>query len=158
MEPEDIRHVLDEDPSGSKLANGASHLSPEPRLGMCEARALARSARTLAGEATGDEVNSGNRLSSDSSHVGDDGHSGPSDAEEFSSPLIDLAEPGVLPSGESEPVGEESASVEDAADRGHNHLTARFRDEHALSIGRFALHHARAASICQSCQSMIMVC
>jgi hypothetical protein len=41
MEAENRRHVLDEDVSGSKLANGPEHLSPQNGLGVAEALSLA---------------------------------------------------------------------------------------------------------------------
>jgi hypothetical protein len=55
MESEEVRHVLDEDVSRSKLANDPVHLSPQNGLGMVEAVALAGGAGALAGEAAGDE-------------------------------------------------------------------------------------------------------
>jgi hypothetical protein len=42
VESKDVRHVLHEDVSGSKLANGSGHLSPQNGLGMVEPVALAR--------------------------------------------------------------------------------------------------------------------
>jgi hypothetical protein len=76
MESEDVRHVLDDDVAGSKLANGSEHLSPQNGLGMIEPGLLAGARRALAREAAGDDVDSGNRVSSDGPHVVDDGDAG----------------------------------------------------------------------------------
>lgn len=58
MEGEKVRHVLDEDVSGSKLANGPPHLSPQNGFGVLESVLLARARGALAGEAAGDDVGS----------------------------------------------------------------------------------------------------
>jgi hypothetical protein len=116
MEGEKVRHVLDEDVSGSKLANGAPHLSPQNGLGVPESLTLARGRRALAGEAAGDDIDSSSRSCSDGSDVVEDGDAGEALFEDGSTPGVDLAEPGMLEAGEVETEGEQSDSVELAAD------------------------------------------
>ena len=86
---------------------------------MPEPLALPGRARALAREAAGDDVDSLGGSRPNCSHVIEDSDSGPAPSEEFASERVDLTEPSVLKSGEAEPVGEESASVEQSADRGH---------------------------------------
>jgi hypothetical protein len=50
MESEDVRHVLDDDVAGSKLANDSSELGPESSLRMSEASPLPRRRGPLHGK------------------------------------------------------------------------------------------------------------
>jgi len=70
MESKDVRHVLHEHVAGSKLANGSGHLAPQNGLGMPEPVALAGRRGALAGKTAGDDVDTGNSVSSDESDVG----------------------------------------------------------------------------------------
>lgn len=112
----EVRHVLHEDVSRSKLANGSEHLAPQNGLGMIEPVELACRARALAGESAGDDVDS-NSVNSDGSDVVVASDSGPPLGEQITSPRVDFAEPFVLKSGEVQAVGEEAAPVEESADR-----------------------------------------
>jgi hypothetical protein len=115
MESKDVRHVLHEHVAGSKLANGSSHLSPQNGLGVVEPVSLASRRSALAGEPSGDDVDTSNSVSSDESHVGDDRHAGPTSLEDFASPRIELAQPFVPQPGAVQPVGEQAAAVEQAS-------------------------------------------
>lgn len=116
MEGEKVRHVLDEDVSGSKLANGAPHLAPQNGLGVSEPLALAGGRGALAGEAAGDDIGSRSASCSDCPDVVEDGDAGEAEFEDRSPPGVDLTEPRVSETGEVEAVGEQTDSVELAAD------------------------------------------
>jgi hypothetical protein len=108
----EVRHVLDDDISGSKLANDSEHLTPQNGFGMLKAVSLARCAGSLAGEPSGDDVDSLGVMSSNCSNVVEDGDAWPPSGEDASPPRIDLTEPCVLKAGEVQSVGKESDSVE----------------------------------------------
>jgi hypothetical protein len=116
MEGEKVRHVLDEDVSGSKLANGAPHLSPQNGLGVAESLTLAGRRGALAGEAAGDDIDGSSGSCSDDSDIVEDGDSGEALGEDFAAPGVDLAEPGVTETGEVEAEGEQAGAVEKTAD------------------------------------------
>lgn len=114
VESKDVRHVLHEHVAGSKLANGSGHLSPQNGLRMVEPVLLAGGADALAGEASGDELDSLGRSSANCPDVIEDGHPGPTLLEDAAPPRVDLAEPGVLDAGEVQAVGEQADSVEES--------------------------------------------
>jgi hypothetical protein len=116
MEGEKVRHVLDEDVSGSKLADGAPHLAPQNGLGVSESLTLAGGRGSLAGEASGDDIDGSSRSCSDCSDVVENGDAGEAEFEDRSSPGVDLAEPRMLEPGEVEAEGEHPDAVELAAD------------------------------------------
>ncbi|HVQ60396.1 MAG TPA: hypothetical protein VMS60_15960 [Solirubrobacterales bacterium] len=115
-EIKEIRDVLHEHVSGSKLANGSEHLSPQNGFGVAEALSLSGRRDSLAGEAAGDDIDSSSRSCSDGSDIVEDGDAGEALFEDRTAPGVDLAEPGVFEAGEVEAEGEKSNSVELAAD------------------------------------------
>lgn len=116
MEGEKVRHVLDEDVSGSKLADGPEHLAPQNGLGVAESLTLACGRRALAGEAAGDDIDGSSTSCSDCSDIVEDGDAREAEFEDRSSPGVGLAEPGMLEAGEVQAVGEQSAAVELSSD------------------------------------------
>jgi hypothetical protein len=83
----EVRHVLHEHVAGSKLANGSGHLAPQNGLGVIEAVAEPGGRGALAGEAAGDEGRSlGPNVNC--SDVVVDGHAGPAESEDLSSPGV----------------------------------------------------------------------
>jgi hypothetical protein len=119
VESKEVRHVLHDDVSGSKLANGSGHLAPQNGFGVSETGELSERADALAGEASGDNVNRLSGSGSDRSHVVKDGHSGPTLLEDRSPPGVALAEPAVLKPGEMEAEGEQPDPIEDASNGQH---------------------------------------
>lgn len=85
---------------------------------MSEALALAGGAGAFAGEAAGDDFDSGS-VSANCSDVGVDGDAWEPLPEDSLPELVGLAEPGVLKAGEVESVGKESAAIEESADTQH---------------------------------------
>jgi hypothetical protein len=82
MEGEKVRHVLDEDVSGSKLANGPPHLSPQNGFGVLETVAFAGGRDALTGEAAGDDIDGSSRSCSDCSDIVEDGDAGETEFED----------------------------------------------------------------------------
>lgn len=111
VESKEVRHVLHDNESGSKLANGSGHFAPQNGFGVSESLQLSEGACTLAGEAADDDADSFG-TSSNCPYVVVDADSGPASGEDASSPGIDLAEPAVLKAGEVESVGQQSDAVE----------------------------------------------
>jgi hypothetical protein len=112
----EVRHVLHDDESGSKLANGSAHLAPQNGLGIVEAVALACGARSLARDAAGDDGNSLGAISSNCSHIVEDPDPRPSSTEKLAAERVDLAEPPVLEPGKSESEIEQAAATEERSD------------------------------------------
>jgi hypothetical protein len=112
-EAEDVGHVLDQDVSGSKLANDSEHLAPQNGLGMVEPRSLPCGRRALAREAAGDEVDPSSVSCSEVSDVCVLGGVGEPLGEHAASPGVGLADPcGLAEAGEHEPVVEEADACE----------------------------------------------
>jgi hypothetical protein len=107
MEREQVRHVLDEHVTGSKLANGSEHLEPQNGLGVPEPLALPGRAAALARKPTGNEVNAP-AVMADVSNIVNDSCSGPAAGEDAAPPLVALAEPCVVDAGEGEAEVEEA--------------------------------------------------
>ena len=107
VESKDVRHVLHEDVSGSKLANGSGHLSPQNGLGVSESLLLARAACALAGEAAGEEDGLLEAMP-DVSNIVKDSCSGPALGEDAAAPGVAFAQPQVVPAGEVQPVVEQA--------------------------------------------------
>lgn len=107
MEGEKVRHVLDEDVSRFKLANGPAHLSPQSGFGVLEAVLWACARRALAGEPAGDDIDP-STVSADVSNIVMDSGSGEPPGEDGPSPRIDFAEPCVAQSGEVQAVVEQA--------------------------------------------------
>jgi hypothetical protein len=117
--------VLHEHVPGSKLANGSEHLVPQNGFGVPEPLALPGVAGALTGEPAGDDVDSGNRVSSDGSDVVEDGGTGPPFRENGAAPWVGFAEPGVVESGLVEAVVEEADAGEEAATGQHSRSYTR---------------------------------
>ncbi len=130
----EVRHVLHEHVSGSKLADGSGHLSPQNGFGVLEPVALPGRACALAREAAGDDVDS-NSVSANGSHVVVDADSGPAPLQDGSPFGLDFAQPFVAQSGEVQAVGEQAAAIEESSD-GRGIHAARLRERARAS--RFA--------------------
>lgn len=107
VESKEIRDVLHEDVSGSKLANGPSHLSPQNGFGVPESFALAHGADALAGEPAGEDFD-GLEAMSDVSNIVSDPCSGEPASEDAAAPLVAFAEPCVAQAGEVQSVVEQA--------------------------------------------------
>jgi hypothetical protein len=114
VDSKEVRHVLHQDVTGSKLANGSGHLSPQNSLGMVEPVPFPSGRGSLAGEPAGDEVD-GVAAIPDVSNIAMDSCPGPPLGEEVAPELVGLAEPGVVDPGEVEAVVEEAGAREDGA-------------------------------------------
>jgi hypothetical protein len=125
MESKDGRDVLHEHVPRSKLANGTSHLSPQNGFGVPEPLPLPGARGSLTGESAGDDVDSGNNVSSDVSDVVKDGDAGPSFREDAAAPWVGFAEPGVMEPGLVEAVVEEADPGEKASNGQHGRSDTR---------------------------------
>ncbi len=143
---EQPRYVLEENPSRSKSVDDSGDLEEESCLGADESCSLSGDGHVLAGESSSDEIKrngawvspplfanagaTGICLSSRRwfdthiSYVVVDGDSGPVVGEHSSSPLVRLAEEGVLEPGSGQSIVHPSDSAEEAADI---HLTSSVR-------------------------------
>lgn len=99
MESENVRHVLDRDVPGSKLANDPLELGPESSLRVSETSPLPRGRCPLAGEAAGDAVDGLEVVRADGSDVIVNRDSWPSPLEQGPTVGLALDEPGVLDPG-----------------------------------------------------------
>ena len=125
MENKEVRHVLNDDVAGSKLANGSGHLSPQNGLGMSEALSPPGGRGSLARETADNDVDSSNSVRpfgsrSDVSDIAVDGDSGPALLEDRPPEGVGLCEPGVLEPGEVEPVVEQADAGEEGSDTQRN--------------------------------------
>jgi hypothetical protein len=99
MESEDVRHVLDDDVAGSKLANDSSELGPQRSLRVSEASPLPRRRGSLAWEAAGDAVDGLEVVGADVSDVVVNRAPWPSSGEQGAAVGLTLDEPCVLVAG-----------------------------------------------------------
>lgn len=107
VESKEIRHVLQQDVAGSKLANGSGHLAPQNGLGMAEPGLEPGRTGPFAGEPSGDEVDGLGGDPTNSSNVGENRTPWEPPLEHAPSPRVGLTTPAQV----SQP-GEVQADVE----------------------------------------------
>lgn len=115
--------VLHDDVSGSKLANDPSELGPKTRALTVDASLVASDAEVLAGEASADEVDGGEVVCSDRSHVFESLGVGEVLGEYGSAVGVELDLPEGAHSGSLEAEVEAADPCEERADR-EGHVTA----------------------------------
>jgi len=99
MESKNVRHVLDRDVLGSKLANDSLELGPQRSLRVSQASPLPGCGCALAREATDDRFDRFEVVGADGSDIIENRDSWPPSGEVLASPLVALDEPGMLNSG-----------------------------------------------------------
>jgi hypothetical protein len=116
MDSEDVRHVLDDDEDGLKLANNASEVGPQRSLWMTEASKAPGCAVALARPAAGDAVDASEVRPSAGANVVSNNRIGPSSGKLTATPLIGFHEPGVPMARLRQPHIEQTGAGEQRAD------------------------------------------
>ena len=113
---EERGHVLHEDVAGSKLANESGELGPKTRAGAVDPGALAGGREVLAGEATAEDVDRGERPRPDLADVLQPARAGEVPREDAPAPRVELDLPGDLEPRPLEAEVEAADPREEAAD------------------------------------------